>query len=225
MDQRISASVVVVLLVGACAGTSSGNPASGVHPGPPEFCQTETRALTDRDAVTELGFSAADVSALALGSHRSTLQWLEDDGYPFGPEHGTTSLDIDVSERAAPRLLVRTDARAGVPSGSECKSRIEADLRVKLRSSGGALDETIDVTLRAERAEEAAFGYGQVDPEVLRGKLTLASSDKAKHFYGWLCHMTFTKDEVAGRLEVVVERETGNAAEGKVIVLARWPAE
>ncbi|MDD9937255.1 MAG: hypothetical protein OXT09_26840, partial [Myxococcales bacterium] len=110
----------VLWLLAGCLGTSTGNPADGGGGDPvPDIATDDTfegnptlghgaaeagnqgcldePTVVDVDALTDLGFSAADVLAFAEGSHEETLTWNEPFNATIAPETGEQSITVTVT--------------------------------------------------------------------------------------------------------------------------------
>src|SRR4051812_39358658 len=120
------ASVLLAGLASACVGTSTGNPAK-----PPEIpdigetasgsCDEAKTKLAGLDAESPLGFSAADLLALATEHAQTPIEWLDRDGLTYGPESGMGSLMIDLAPKlgAEPRFVDRRPKSRASSGGPE----------------------------------------------------------------------------------------------------------
>jgi hypothetical protein len=158
------------------------------------FCEADKEVLASADAMTELGFSAADVLAFAAGSHEEAITWHDSELATLGPEKGAHRVTITLTHgdgevrfmrpkpsnsqggrdiggiepaiAPAPTPGVAVDLPAGVSVG--CQPWIEVDVHVTVESDGGALDESFDATLRTRNQLLGAV-YAQPDPAKLGG--------------------------------------------------------
>lgn len=150
-------------------------------------CVQTFSAVAHWDEPTALGFSAVEVLGRLAGSRSSALDWAEpvpNDEYvlDYGPERGSSGLDLDVRARDGRVLLSEAMPRLDAPEGTTCPpGALQIPVEVTLRSSGLALDERIDTVLEAsvpyqghihhtlsERTLDGALDFYQVlslDPE------------------------------------------------------------
>ena len=107
------------------------------------------------DEPTALGFSAVEVLGRLAGPRSSPLDWAEpvpNDEYvlDYGPEHGSSGLDLDVRARDGRVLISEGMPRLDAPEGTTCApGTLHIPVEVTLRSSSLALDERIDTVLEA----------------------------------------------------------------------------
>lgn len=130
-------------------------------------CKDEPMALAGVDEVSPLGFAAAEVLAMAEGEHTTPMVWAEayDDGpwlVEFGPESGESELTATITyDGGEIRHVVSTPEEGdGFGDGWEepCSDRMEIDVRLEVRSEGGAFDEDVDAVLVATAPIYATIG-------------------------------------------------------------------
>jgi hypothetical protein len=207
--------LLLALALSACnggsTGTSTGNPNDGSgnaptlpggdrdilpgdnpQPGIGEdtagfFCKGEATVLDSTSAVTELGFSAADVLAFAAGTHEEPIRWHDNDIATLGPEKGehvvTITLGHDDGEirwmtpatapggnlgGPEPAIAPADGPAVDLPAIGGCRPWLEIDVQVTIKSDGGALDESFDATLRTRNKLLASL-YANPDPDELGG--------------------------------------------------------
>jgi hypothetical protein len=174
----------------ACAGTSTGNPFEPMKTGGEEtgtldgggFCDSKKSELGSLDAQSPLGFSAAQMLALANTTPEVEIEWPPASSMiTVTPESGRSKLQIEVTARTdKPRWNDRsrrvssggpepTIATVGI-AGPECPDQLELDVTVRLKTEGGALDESFDATLIAFTSRAARI-YQQIAADKLRGML------------------------------------------------------
>lgn len=115
------------------------------------------------DAQTPLGATPASVLEPVLGTHSSPLLWSANTGsLSIGPEQGLSRVELTASYRGGRIAWARfvpevSDGEAAGPAPLlGCGvDRLEAELEVWLRTSGGALDERFVATLAAPAADMA----------------------------------------------------------------------
>jgi hypothetical protein len=170
---RVAWVLVTCLSFAACAKSSTSSTPQPEPEGAARFSDALSRVAdidfcgegsTDEvafDARTAAGFSADDVLAYAAGTHEERLTWQvvespEEQGeVAVGPESGTRALSITVEPRGdAARFHVPSAGVIG--HGLVCEPWLEIDVRVIVRSQGGALLEGFDATLVSQKG---AFAY------------------------------------------------------------------
>jgi hypothetical protein len=121
-----------LLVLGACFGTSTGNPIGGADDGPnggqvagpggsdeagtggagglgtgnagSGSCHVVSATEIAPDADTSLGFKANDVLAFVEGAHSEQLTWNPQERLEYGPESGQHVLTLEITRKGAPRL-------------------------------------------------------------------------------------------------------------------------
>lgn len=140
-----------------------------------------TRTPIEFDQESSLGFSAADVVALAAGSHSETLAWLQSElvdssgGEPtevevhieFGDE--ARFVDLEPKSGGDDGLL----GEGGPGIGHDCHDRLELEATLSVKTADGALDESVPVVVWAETARLAQATFS-LDADELAGSLEVA---------------------------------------------------
>ena len=177
----------------ACSNvTDTGNPHrdNGSEAGGDD-CE-RTPSPIELDEVSSLGFSAADLIALAEGPHTETLAWLENEIASSSGE-GSTEVEVRLEFSESARFVDRSpkpseeNGQEGGPDigyESSCSDRLELDATLTLKTADGALDETVPVVVWAE-------------------------TDRLVH-----ANFSLDADELTGSLEVTVEPPPGFEADG-----------
>lgn len=238
----------------ACVGTSTGNPANGskdaggAADGGSEgtvngggFCDAQKTPLATLGSTTSLGFTAADVLALASGQHDAPLQWLSAAPETYGPESGVGQLHITVTAPAPkPRFVHLTQKSAsgaaptidiGTPG---CFDRIELDVHVHVTTDGGALDESFEATLSAQTSRLAQL-HGSVPAAAVGGTFEISGNANKQAFVldALTFEMSFTRFGSGGQLLASLSSSatqpdagagTSTGGVSTQINLARWPA-
>jgi hypothetical protein len=107
----------------------------------------EQRTPLALSEASPLGFSAADVLSFAEGEHVTTIEWQPLD-IPYGPESGKGELTLSVENLGHARYVDRGENACCFPA-------VQVDVRVTLRTSGGALGESFVTVLEAHGADGA----------------------------------------------------------------------
>ena len=183
---------------GGSTGTSTGNPNDGSNaptlPGGRDVGTPGNFPVpsTGEDSGLVSGFSAADVLAFAEGTHEQAIRWHDNMIAVLGPEKGEHEVTITVSyEDGAIRWMTPQTAQSGsgrdlggpepaiapadgagvaadLPAIGGCMPWLEVDVRVTVKTDGGALDESFDATLRSRNALLATV-YEAPKPDKLGG--------------------------------------------------------
>jgi hypothetical protein len=154
-------------------------------------CDPKPSDLDSGDAKTKLGFSASDILAYAAGVHETKIRWGEGSSWTFGPETGERGLRIEITPRSdKPRFVAYEERKSNgdenigtadiaLPYG-DCSElgAVEIDVDVKVKSEGGALDESGKATLRATKSSWATLSL-DLDAEDIHGSLVLRDSKPA----------------------------------------------
>ena len=184
---------------------------------------SEQRAPLELGEVSPLGFSAADVLSFVEGEHVTTIDWQPID-VPYGPESGKGELTLSVESLGHARYVDRGEARC-------CFAAVQVDVRVTLRTSGGALRESFVTVLEAHTAD-AAWLQALIEPP-LDGSLSFDQQALgAQRFVRLELHAQFEAAQFSGGLNAGLEDKSGangaNGAQGVVGFrapeLARWGA-
>jgi len=235
---------VLMGLAPACAGTSTGNP----HPFDPNEpgevsggnCEREVEPLSGLDATTALGFTAADMLALAAESGEIAIGWRETGAdLTYGPESGEGTLEIAVTPKGtAPRFVdqrPRTSTSGGPEPalgeigtiGTICPDLLELDVSVQLKSGGGALDERFDGVLRSTSGRVARV-YKQLDASALRGSFEAElRSLKDAEWKSVQLDLSFSAFGAAGSMMLGFAQPASagpTAAATQTPAIVQWPA-
>jgi hypothetical protein len=167
----------------ACSDvTDTGNPERDIG-GETDGGECEdTRTPIEVDAVSPLGFSAADVIALAQGTHTETLAWLDNEASQSSGSE-PTELEVRIEFEEGARYVDSEPKPSGdgtldeggpdIGYESTCNDRLELDATLTLKTADGALDETVPVVVWAETAR-LAHADVSLDADNLTGSLQVS---------------------------------------------------
>ncbi len=182
------------------------------------LCAARSVMPLDRDQVSPLGFSPAEVLAYALGSTELDALF-SSEGVPFvfGPESGMTELSIVVLELGGEYAYVSYDdpSVCGAPS-------VQLEVVLSFATNGGALDERFIATLLAREAGLVSFAV-QRDPSDWAGSLSFETT-AAQSVTGLVFEGQITPDGHSGMLRAVVEETTEEISSQAQLVILTWPA-
>jgi hypothetical protein len=171
------ASLLPLLLVAACS--SSATDGGSNEPDDPKEalmgCLPVTVTPIGLDEPTALGFTAADVLAIADGDHQTTLAW--DKG-------GSTGLGVSVTaDAASARYVAREWQDDGSGSLAEpamdCVDVIEIDAALGFATEDGAFAESWATTLSASEPGLVYLG-ASVAPDAIAGSYQVTEVDPAQ---------------------------------------------
>jgi hypothetical protein len=194
-----------------CAGGQTGSEDVPGH------C-SEQRTPLALGAASPLGFSAADVLSFVEGEHVTTIEWKPID-VPFGPESGSKKLTLSVESLGNARYVDRGQSAC-------CFAAVQVDVRVTLRTNGGALHESFVTVLEAHSAD-AAWLQVLIEPP-LGGSLSFDQQALgAERFIRLELSAHFEATNFSGSLRAGFQSESrGDGANGTVGFrapeLARW---
>lgn len=244
-------STALFALVGCGPEGSGGQTGGEYEPGGPtagEPCDREVRVVSLDDA-TDLGFSATEVLAGALGARQSTVGWAPADTletFPgvtleYGPESGEQALTIEVTSSASEAELVHFvmpepgEGEAGpliateLPDGCP-PDRLEIGVEVHFETGGGALDETFEAVLQASDPRLMSFS-AELPLSELGGSFTASFDTENAAFPGdyQLGSLQISGNVypggTSGKLSSLLSFEGGGVAGGGFLAFARWPAD
>jgi len=218
-------SALLAGLASACVGTSTGNPANpdpeipNVGEASGGSCDETKTKLASLDAESPLGFSAADILALANDHAQTPFEWLDRDGVTFAPESGMGTLTVDVEPRSGgeAHFVDRSPKSSGNSGGPEiaigsgesataCPDTVDLDVTVQLTTAGGAFDERFDATLRAKGPNVARI-YASRKAAELEGSFEASlDSDPSAVLESVQFDLTFSKLGQSGQLGVGLKR-------------------
>ena len=168
-------------------GPTPGNAQTSADLGGPtgRGCEEQVEVLLDPSMATQLGFSPQDLLDLAEGSFTETLWWYEGRGTAQAGSEGEIEVTLRyragelrfVDQRPAPQMIEPGAPDIAVPRFvPNCPDRLEVDVEMTLRTSGGALQETIGVTLFATTPRVANVRT-RIAMDALQGDLTWQVED------------------------------------------------
>lgn len=142
------------------------------------YCDATKRVLKSTSEDVDLGFTAADILAFAEGTHEESIRWHDSFIATLGPEMGEHKVTVTVHNNDGEVRLMTPKTEAGGGTGIEpaidigtvggCSPWLEIDVKVTIKTDGGALDESFDATLRARNALFATL-FTHPDPKHLGG--------------------------------------------------------
>jgi hypothetical protein len=205
----------------ACEGGQTGE-------GPPKTgddgCE-DVIVEIDLDDDAALGFAPRRMLELASGPHTEPLHWRDDPELVFGPEQGIGSVTFEVTPTGARPRLVVWQVNEGARSDDCGSEHIEIDVLLSVQSAGGALSETVPVTLVASDPHVVRFD-ASLDPEMLGGTFALEESSLGG---GTLVDLplrgAFSQYGVSGTLETHIRTSRGNTGAEEMGFIATWPSE
>jgi len=137
-------------------------------------CDETVTVLSPEDE-TSLGFTAADILAVAEGEHSAPLFWQEG-MVKTAPESGEGSLMVAVNYSGGEIRFVEAKPKYGEAEYGMCNSRIEIEAKVDVHTEGGALDESFIGTLTAQHRGVAILSHS-LDLDAVEGSFEVTEVD------------------------------------------------
>jgi hypothetical protein len=198
-------------------------------------CVDTVTVLGSVDEVAALGFSAAQVLAVAEGSHASELVWGAGLGegpvtVAFGPESGAGTLTVDVAYAGGEVRFVSSKPEESEGEGlddgaflASCSDRLEVDVEVSVKTGGGALDESFTAPLRA-----TSRGISRISREIaveeLAGSFALTTVEPDDAEVGPLeFTIGISGSGLFGGISSTVQLTDGEVASAGFMDVASWP--
>ena len=187
----------------------------------PTECTERVTVLASIDEVSPLGFSAADMLALAVGQHASGARWGHDEAssasVEFTPAAGDTAVTVDLRYSGGEVRFIEADEL--LLYDFACNDRLEVDIELDLATADGALAERIVAPQQAR------------NPEVVTLSQRIAGGELAGTLDFTVTHPPDAATELAVRLGI----SPGNLSGGVAVAfgegvgswlydLAAWPA-
>lgn len=205
--RRPAATLLPVLALG-CAGGQTGEETT--------VACNETRAALEADENSPLGFGAEAVLT-AASANSVTLGWLATEP-PHQPESGTAELSVSLEPLGAAAFV---QSRAA--DGSEkypCADRVEVDVRMALATSGGALAEVFEGTLRASEPTAAELSHAFIDGNVAGALSFDAASLAGRKVKRVTFDASFAEGALSGVLSAGIEQVSGETASFQDLTIA-----
>lgn len=193
-------------------------------------CVGTPTVLASVDEVSPLGFAAADVLGFAAGEHESPLFWREqgsDSMVEVGPESGESTLSVTISHEGGEIRYVDyepAEGEGGFEEGFDCADQLEIDVMVQIGSGGGALAESIPVTLTAAHPLLAHFAAA-IEPEDIAGSMSVTSTDPQFDVGAIDFDVGVSSYGLSGSITGMVSAEMGDTAVAGFVDYAVFPSE
>jgi hypothetical protein len=157
------------LIVGCFEGNDKDFEATGPH------CEDTPTVLTLEEA-SSLGFSGADLLALASGVHSETLSWASGGSTPV-----TVTVTWGEGEvRFMDSEAVYPDTGLTMDIGIECQDYLEVDVALTIATEDGALDESFDLALRSDEGTTVSASV-QLDHTQMNGSYEFTLMDPSEY--------------------------------------------
>lgn len=231
-NRLLSTLVLASLLAPGCSQPQTTPLDEGTNADGDSGCKEEATVLADLDAASALGFSAADVLAVAEGQHMSPMTWSKglNDGpatVEFGPESGEGQLSVTIAYAGGEiRHIKSTPESSGEGDGgiyAECHDRLEIDVEVAVDSAGGALAESFVAPLRATTRGIAHIRHA-IEFADIEGSLALTKVEPADAKVGPVdLDIGISPSGLFGTASALVEVEFAGGIGATFMNLASWP--
>jgi len=194
-------------------------------------CVDTPTVLSSVDEVSPLGFAAADVLAFAAGEHESPLFWRDQAAegmVEVGPESGESTLSVSISHAGGEIRYIDSEpaeGEGGFEEGlSDCPDRLEIDVMAQIGSGGGALAESIPVTLMATHDLLARF-VAAIEPEDIAGTMSVTSLDPAFDVEAIDLDVGISSYGLSGSITGMITSSDGETAVAGFVEYATFPSE
>ncbi|NVB41086.1 hypothetical protein G6O69_24820 [Pseudenhygromyxa sp. WMMC2535] len=191
-------------------------------------CVETATVLSSIDEVSALGFSAADVLAVAAGEHSSPMTWVDQiqDGLveiEVGPESGESTIDLSLTHEGGEiRYIDSEPAESDYEIDIDCNDRLEIDVVAEVETGGGALAETLSVVLKAENIIQPYFQTA-LDLDALAGSMTVTTETPDLTIGAPSLQVGISSFGLNGTLTGMVELVSGNAVAAGFVEYASFP--
>ena len=172
MSTRLASLVLLVASTALSACSDPETSAGGQIGGEAAQCKAVTTTPLPMDQASVLGFSGADVMALAGGDHTATLTWAKG---------GTTDVTVSVATTAPEARYLDmeyVDDGSGIEPAIGCADVVEVDVTFGFTTADGAFAESWASKIQAPSATEASF-YRELDLGGLAGSYAVTEVDPA----------------------------------------------
>lgn len=195
-------------------------------------CVGTPTVLASVDEVSPLGFAAADVLSFAAGEHASPLFWREQGSESMvevGPESGESTLSVTISHAGGEIRYVDMEPAEGeggleADLAEDCPDQLEIDVMAQIGSGGGALAESIPVTLTATHDLLAHFSAA-IEPEDIMGSMTVTSLDPQFDVGAIDLDVGISSYGLSGSITGMISAEMGDTAVAGFVDYAVFPSE
>ena len=223
--------VTVCVFTTSCAAPSASDGGQTGGEVDDEVCEEMERSVAWEE-VSELGFTAAEVSAELLNPAQATPQWFSSTTEApvelVAPSAGTSiSVHVETHQEEAQVVLSAPKSPDGDADGKTfeeldelCRSRLELPVTITVTTSDGSLGETAVGTLYAFAVRDTEVSFA-LDPSTLSGHLLATPRDATVHTLELHAHVALG-DDPGGIIALSYESSSGeNATEGRLPV-AEW---
>lgn len=199
--------LVLLLVAAACAGGQTGEEST-------EACKEESTVVA-LDESSPLGFSPNQVLANTGTSATAPLRWLSTSEFSYGPESGTSSLDLQLQVKDA--RFVKSEARPSQTMALPiCTDRVEVEVGATAVTASAALDEYFDGVLLATQANDVWLNH-DFDPSSLSGGFSVNTTTLgARKFTRLTLQIHFEPNLLSGTLSAGIEDNSTGSANSSV---------
>ncbi len=194
-------------------------------------CVETVTVLSDLEAATALGFSPAELIALAEGSRSAAMSWGEGVSesiatVKFGPESGEGTLTAGIAYKGGEARHIASEPKdtgeLSNPEWGDCVDRVEVDVEVTLDSAGGALAEKFTAPLRAS-SPRVAFVEAALALDQLAGTFALTEKSDDVEVGPLNLELGVFAGGLFGGLSSVVEVGFEDSVAATFMNVATWP--
>lgn len=168
-------------------------------------CKAVSMERIDRDEISPLGFSPAEILSFSEGTHSGTLQWADS-------MQSEVTINMQFTGEATYQVRDWVDENGGLAEQQleiDCPNVMELEMEITISSTDGRLNESWPVQLRASSTIEATTS---VQPQSFVGTLDVASFAPEGDFirHRAFVDVDFQNGILSGRLSGQAESENGD---------------
>ena len=230
---RSIAALTLLALLPACDLFSRNEPQDLDGDAADAGCEETVTVLAGVDAMSALGFSAAEVLTNAEGEHIGPMEWgtgLADGPIvvSFGPESGVGQLTVGVAYQGGEVRHIASTPKGGLEGDggafAQCNDRLEVDVAVTVNSGGGAFAESFTAPLRATSRGIARIVH-DLELADIQGSFAVTKLEPADAEIGPIAlDIGISGAGVFGGASTMVQLVDGDAALAGGLSIASWPS-
>lgn len=196
-------------------------------------CQVKSKKKIGVAEATALGFTGAQVIALAQGSHAASLAWAsKQTSVELAPAAGESTIAFDVTADEATLELVDLEPKEGdggienaLSEDEPCKDELRFTANVHVKSDNGAFDDDFEAVFRASAARLVETSI-ELSPGKLEGSfdVTVVTPENGESIQNNL-ELGFLPGSVSGKISGMVEANDGASVSAMGLEFGHFPVE
>ncbi len=196
-------------------------------------CEVKSKKKMGVDETTALGFTGAQVIALAQGSHAASLTWASNQtSVELVPAAGKSTITFDVKADEGTLELMDLEPKEGaggmenaLSEDEPCKDELRFTANVHVKSDNGAFDDDFEAVFRASAARLVETSI-ELSPGKLEGSfdVTVVTPENAQSIQNRL-ELGFLPGSVSGTISGMVEASDGASVSATGLEFGHFPVE